>query len=124
MKVSKLAWLSACFTATMNSLALPVSMLAAGPSCTHMPGTCQVVRTLPIHRDSELLSGLPGRITGWPGPAVVTKSSQEEPAGNPLVGFSRGDQAYRAQRRDSTGSPSWLAAPAPRQGLLRWALLA
>lgn len=94
-----------------------------------MPSTCQVVRTLPIHRDSKLLLGLPGRMPGWPGPAGVTKGSQEGPASK--VGFSRGGQACQAQRRNSTGSPSWLAVPAPlqssqypRQGPLQWALLA
>ena len=86
MKVSKLAWLSACFTATMNSLALPVSVLAAGTSCAHMPSTCQVWRTLPIRRDSKLLLGLPERMPGWPGSAGVTKSSQEGLASK--VGFS------------------------------------
>ena len=106
-----------------------LKVLAAGTSCAHMPSTCQVWRTLPIRRDSKLLLGLPERMPGWPGPAGVTKSSQEGLASK--VGFSRGGQACQAQRRNSTGSPSWLAVPAPlpssqhpQQGPLQSALLA
>lgn len=58
-------WLSACFTATMNNLTLPVSVLAAGISlrtnAQHLSGGARP------HPQDRLLLGLPGGcLAGWP----------------------------------------------------------